>query len=92
MADAKSQGRSEDDGWAEGMGLVRLIVANVRFFSDASSNVPAFVSAGDCAAGMAIDFYGRAQVEAVGESRMAYVEPIGATIVNPDPIAMVRGV
>ncbi|MDQ3439506.1 MAG: ABC transporter substrate-binding protein [Planctomycetota bacterium] len=91
MADAREQGRSEDDGWADGMGLVRLISSNARLFSEASSSVPGLVSTGDAAAGMAIDFYARSQIEAVGELRLGYVEPAAATIVNPDPIAMVRG-
>jgi ABC-type Fe3+ transport system substrate-binding protein len=91
MAQAKAAGRSEDDGWADGMGLVRQIAANARQFTDGSSSIPGMISAGDAAAGMAIDFYGRSQVDAVGEDRMGYVEPAGATAINPDPIAIVRG-
>ena len=91
MADAAEQGRSEDEGWADGMGLIRLISANARLFSEGASSVPGLISQGDAAAGMAIDFYARSQIEAVGESRLGYVEPAGATIVNPDPIAVVRG-
>jgi ABC-type Fe3+ transport system substrate-binding protein len=91
MADAKAAGRSEDDGWAEGMGMVRLIAANTRLFTDSSQAVPGTISAGDAAAGMTIDFYGRTQSEAVGTQRMNYVEPAGSTCINPDPIAMVAG-
>jgi spermidine/putrescine-binding protein len=91
MADAAEQGRSEDEGWAEGMGLIRLIAANVRIFTESSSIVPIMVSTGDAGAGMAIDFYGRSQAGAVGDARMGYVEPVGATIMNPDPIAVVKG-
>jgi ABC-type Fe3+ transport system substrate-binding protein len=80
-----------DPGWRRGMGLVRQIAANARVFTDNSASVPATVGAGDAAAGMAIDFYGRTEVEFSGESRVGYVEPVGATIVNPDPIALVRG-
>ena len=40
---------------------------------------------------MIIDFYGRSQVDAVGDQRMGYVEPRDATAINPDPIAVVRG-
>jgi iron(III) transport system substrate-binding protein len=50
------------------------------------------VGFGDAAAGMAIDFYGRTQVDMSGESRVGYIEPADATIVNPDPIAVVKGV
>lgn len=91
MADAAAQGRSEDDGWADGVGLLRLISANARLYTDSSSVVPIMVSSGDAGAGTAIDFYGRSQADAVGDARMGYVEPGNATIINPDPIALVAG-
>ena len=91
MIDAVAQGRTEDQGWAEGMGLVRLMCSNARYFTDAGSAVPNVVSTGDVGVGMAIDFFGRAQVDAVHDDRLGYVEPIGETIVNADPIGIVRG-
>jgi ABC-type Fe3+ transport system substrate-binding protein len=91
MLDAQEHGRSEDEGWADGMGLIRLICSNARYFTDAGSNVPNVISSGDAAVGMAIDFYGRAQVDAFGSERLNYVEPVGATAMNADPIALVKG-
>lgn len=91
MADASERGGSEDAGWAEGMGLVRLTASNARLFTDGAGLVPALVSSGDAAAGTAIDFYARSQMDAVGEHRVGYVEPANATIVTPDPIALVKG-
>ncbi len=91
MLDAHDAGTDENQAWARGMGLLRQIAANARLFTDSSSSVPIVVGNGDVAAGMAIDFYGRAQADAVGDARMGYVEPVGATIINPDPIAVVRG-
>ena len=91
MATAHAAGRSEDAGWADGMGLIRQIAANCRSFTDGSGTVPGIIAAGDAAAGMTIDYYGRSQIEAVGGDRLGYVQPAGATVVNPDPIAMVKG-
>lgn len=91
MANASARGESEDSGWADGMGLIRQISANARFFTDSSSVVPIAVSQGEAAAGMAIDFFGRSQADAIGGDRLGYVEPENATIINPDPIAMVAG-
>jgi len=91
MLDAKAQGLSEDQGWARGMGLVRLIASNAKLFSESGSEVPGIVGIGDAGAGMVIDFYGRSQVEAVGSDRMGYIEPAGATAINPDPIGLVKG-
>jgi ABC-type Fe3+ transport system substrate-binding protein len=91
MADASARGRSEDDGWADGMGLIRQIAANCRLFTDGSGVVPNLIGSGDVAAGMSIDFYARSQAAAVGTDRMGYVEPLNATVINPDAIAMIRG-
>jgi ABC-type Fe3+ transport system substrate-binding protein len=94
MQDAIDAGRGADRGWAEGMGLIRQIAANARMFTDNGTAVPGIVSTGDVAAGMAIDFQARSQVDAVqmgSSSRMTYVEPVGATAINPDPVAMVAG-
>ncbi len=90
MVDARASGSTEDAGWARGMGLVRQIAANCRSFTDGSGTVPAIIASGDAAAGMTIDYYGRSEVEAVGP-RLGYVQPAAATVVNPDPIAMVKG-
>ena len=51
---------------AEGMQLIQRISANARFFTDSGTEIPFSVEAGDAAAGMCIDFYGRFESEAVG--------------------------
>jgi iron(III) transport system substrate-binding protein len=91
MADASAKGKSEDDGWADGMGLLVQIFANCREFTDGSGVVPNLIGSGDVAAGMTIDFYARSQAAAVGTDRMGYVEPLNATVINPDAIAMIKG-
>jgi ABC-type Fe3+ transport system substrate-binding protein len=91
MADASAHGESEDIGWARGMGQVRKICSNARSFASGSSLVPGIIASGDAAAGMTIDYYGRSEVEAIGHGRLGYVQPAGATVINPDPIAMVKG-
>jgi len=91
MQTASQEHRAEADGWARGMGLIRQIAANARGFTSAANELPGMVSSGDAAAAMAIDFYARAQIAAVGGGRIGYVEPQGATAVTPEPIAMARG-
>src|SRR5439155_2608226 len=94
MQDAVDAGGSADEGWARGMGLIRQIAANARLFTDNGTAVPGIVSGGDVAAGMAIDFQARAQVDAVqvaNSSRVGYIEPAGATAIAPDPVALVKG-
>lgn len=83
-------------GWIEGMRLLQLIGANARSFADSSQKPPIDVGQGDCAVGICIDFYGRAQAEATlaretGESRLGFATPPGGTIYAVDPIALLRG-
>jgi ABC-type Fe3+ transport system substrate-binding protein len=83
------------EGWTEGLRLLQAISANSRYFTDSAQKVPVDVAAGNCAAGMCIDFYGRQQVEALarraGSERVAYVSPPGGTVFSVDPIGLLKG-
>ena len=83
------------EGWSEGLKLLQAISANARYFTDSAQKVPIDVAAGNCAAGMCIDFYGRQQVEALarraGSTRVAYRSPPGGTVFSVDPIGLLRG-
>lgn len=83
------------EGWADGLSLIRLIGANARYFTDSSQKPPLDVAAGNCAAGICIDFYGRYQEEAVRRrdhsGRLVFVTPAGGTVSSVDPIGILRG-
>ena len=58
--------RVEDDheqGWRNGMNLIKIISANARYFTDSASKVTKDTASGNAAAGMCIDFYGRSEAE-----------------------------
>lgn len=82
-------------GWDDGLRLLQLIGANARYFTDSSQKPPIDVAAGDCAAGMCIDFYGRQQEEALrrrgSADRLEFVAPPGGTAYSVDPIGLLRG-
>jgi ABC-type Fe3+ transport system substrate-binding protein len=78
-------------GWTAGWALLRRAFANSRYFTASSSKVPVDVSAGEAAAGMCIDFYGRFQAGAVGGQRVGYVDPPFMTATTADPISIIRG-
>lgn len=82
-------------GWSDGLRLIQRIAANARYFTDSAQKVPIDVAAGNCAAGMCIDFYGRQQAEALlrrgGSTRVSYISPAGGTAYSVDPIGMLRG-
>jgi ABC-type Fe3+ transport system substrate-binding protein len=96
-ADLASTGeaRAVAAGWVAGLQLIQRIGANARYFSDTSQEIPIDVAAGNCAAGVCIDFYGRQQEEAVrrrsAANRLGYVAPEGGTVASVDPIALLRG-
>lgn len=83
------------EGWRRGLEIIQRAGANARYFTDSSSKIPWDVQAGDAAAGMCIDFYGRFQSEAVrhpdGSSRLLYAPVPGGSSVGADPIAQLRG-
>jgi iron(III) transport system substrate-binding protein len=83
------------EGWIEGLRLIQQIAANARYFTDASQKPPIDVAAGDCAAGLCIDFYGRQQQEAVRRramsERVGYITPRGGSAASTDPIGLLRG-
>lgn len=85
--DAILQNYGPERGWA----TLRRMSANARYFANSSTKVPIDVSAGEAAAGVCIDFYGRAQAEAVGGERMGYIAPADATVITADPVAVLRG-
>lgn len=94
-AAADIEARAVREGWIEGMQLLQRIGANARYFTDTSQKPPIDVAAGNCAAGLCIDFYGRQQEEAVrrraGSDRVGYASPAGGSVSSVDPIALLRG-
>ena len=78
-------------GWMKGWAVLRRVFANARYFTSSSAQVPVDVSAGEAAAGMCIDFYGRFQSGAIGGDRVGYVDPRHMTATTPDPISILRG-
>jgi len=83
------------EGWAQGWRILRRASGNARYFSASSLKPPIDVSQGNAAMGVAIDFYGRFQSQAMKEAgdpdRIGYVDPIGGSTIDADPITMLRG-
>ncbi len=82
-------------GWTRGWQVLRRAAGNARYFSASSLKPPADVSQGDAAMGVCIDFYGRYQSQAIkrmgGGDRIGYIDPPGTTMIDPDPISLMRG-
>lgn len=87
-----------NQGWERGWRTLREMCANTRYFTNSSTKPPIDVSAGEAAAGLAIDFYGRGQAQYVMKpgqtpetARVGYVDPQGAVYIDADPVSILRG-
>lgn len=83
-------------GWRNGLNLIKRIGGNAWTVTDSASKVPRDVGKGNAAAGMCIDFYGRAESEWSawrngGKPRLLYVTPESGSSMSCDPIMMFRG-
>ncbi len=88
-------------GWTRGWQVLRRAAANSNQILAASSRVPTTVGNGESAAGIAIDFYGRYQVQSLADeaeialdptvARLSFVTPKGQSVVDADPVAILRG-
>lgn len=95
-APAEIEAQAVREGWREGMRIIQRLGANARYFTDSSQKPPIDVAQGDCAAGICIDFYGRAAAEVAerrsgGPERLVFVTPHGGTVNSVDPIGLLRG-
>lgn len=83
-------------GWEQGWRTLRSMAANARYFASSSTLPVLDVSSAEAAAGLCIDFYGRFQAQSVldadeGAPRLGFVEPVGETLIDPDPVSILRG-
>lgn len=88
-------------GWERGWQVLRRAAANSNQILASSSVIPTTVGSGESCAGIAIDFYGRYQVQALQEhavetglpaiDRLDFRTPVGESVVDADPIAILRG-
>lgn len=83
-----------NQGWEDGWKTLRAMSGNARYFTNSATKPPLDVGAGEAAAGLAIDFYGRGQAQVLaegGKDRLGYVEPKGAVYIDADPVSIIRG-
>ncbi len=75
-------------GWDKGWQVLTLMAANSKIY-DSSSAVRDAVIRGEIAAGITIDFYGYTAMHQ--NPACEYIIPPGQSIVNADPIAILKG-
>ncbi len=88
-------------GWRRGWQIMRRASANSNQILASSSVIPTTVGNGESWTGIAIDFYGRYQVQAMADealrtnipsiNRLDFRTPKGQSVVDADPVAILRG-
>lgn len=78
-------------GWQKGWEILTATSGNIRQFTHSSSDPIKAVVSGDAVAAMAIDFYAFGKINELGADKLGFILPKGQTILDPDPIAIVKG-
>jgi ABC-type Fe3+ transport system substrate-binding protein len=78
-------------GWDEGWGILARMAANARVFTKGASGVLPLVSSGEAAYAVAIDQYAWGLIGETGADKVGFILPRQATVITPDPVAMLKG-
>ncbi|MDX2225780.1 MAG: extracellular solute-binding protein [Verrucomicrobiae bacterium] len=78
-------------GWEKGWKIITEMAGNIRSFNKNSSMANKDVTVGETAYALSVDVQGLMQVSVGGPENMGYVYPKGATIINPDSLAILKG-
>jgi ABC-type Fe3+ transport system substrate-binding protein len=78
-------------GWEKGWKIITHLFANTDQMREAGSAPSADVGSAQAVAGIVIDFYGRKEILRIGDKIVGFIIPPGGSVVDPDPIAMLKG-
>jgi spermidine/putrescine-binding protein len=78
-------------GYEPGLAILVRLGANAREFYESSSEIPRNCAKGFLAVGPCIDFYAYRQMRSEGGEHLSFIAPPGLTVVNSDPIAILKG-
>ena len=78
-------------GWVEGWKVLTAIASNTKKFVNSSSAPIKSVISGEAAASMTIGYFANSKIIELGANKLSFVFPKGETIVNPDPISILKG-
>ncbi len=81
----------QSDGWEKGWEKLIRMGGNTNHFSHSSSDPIKGVVSSNAPIGLAIDFYALAKIASVGAQNLGFVLPKGETILDSDPIALLKG-
>lgn len=77
-------------GFEKGMSILVRMGGNAQEFTGSSSDIPRNCAKGFLAVGPCIDFYAYRQMRSEGGEHLGFVAPPGLTVVNCDPIGILK--
>lgn len=78
-------------GFEKGWELLTRIAANTQKFAHSSSAPVKAIVSGEAVAALSVDYFALAKVGDLGAENLGFVLPTSQTIVNADPIALLKG-
>ncbi len=81
----------QSNGWSKGWDILHGIAGNSKGFAHSSSDPIKNVVSGAARVAMAIDFYATSKIADLGENNVGFVLPEKQTVLNPDPVAVLKG-
>lgn len=83
-------------GWEEGWAILTKTGGNIGEYTEKSHHVPPLIGRGEYGIAPVIDFYGLAQVSALGPNVVGFFYPpadeeVKHTVINPDSAAILKG-
>jgi ABC-type Fe3+ transport system substrate-binding protein len=78
-------------GGEKGWDILTRIGGNVRNFPKSSGQIGKDLATGEVAAGLSIDTYAFSAIEQAGADLLGFVLPARATVITPDPVAILKG-
>jgi len=80
-----------EKGWDKGWQLLFAFAGNTRSFTQSSSDPIKAVVSGEAMVAPAVDFYASSKVSELGTENLGFTLPVGETLFNSDPIAILKG-
>ncbi len=78
-------------GWEKGWEVLHRLAGNTRNFTHSSSDPVKAIVSGDAYAAPVADFYAYPKIEELGKDKLGFYIPAAETILNGDPIAILKG-
>lgn len=78
-------------GWEKAWDILTRSSANIRKFYQSSSDPVKAVVSGEATVAPVVDYFAQSKIADLGTDKLGFVLPAGKTIINSDPISILKG-